>query len=232
MRPRIALVLLFLITTIPALAAVPTEPASGEQTEQPKPGANTSVASQANNQFAMKLFSQINERILGHLRETWAPIKLLDFQIAQTESNPQLLPIVAPNEVVVLISFELTIGDIRGMMNLCIPYNAIERIGGKLSANSWVAYGRKQSTPETIEQIRRKICTSLVELRVQLAETRITTSDLVGLRVGDVITTQQDVKTPLPMFVEGINKFRTHPGAFRGHKAVLIDQVNETTPGE
>jgi len=60
MRPRIALVLLFLITTIPALAAVPTEPASGEQTEQPKPGANTSVASQANNQFAMKLFSQIN----------------------------------------------------------------------------------------------------------------------------------------------------------------------------
>ena len=25
-----------------------------------------------------------------------------------------------------------------GMMNLCIPYNSIERIGGKLSANSWV----------------------------------------------------------------------------------------------
>ena len=30
------------------------------------------------------------------------------------ESNPQLVQIVPPNEVVVVISFELTIGDLRG----------------------------------------------------------------------------------------------------------------------
>jgi len=191
-----------------------------------------SLARRPLTEIELRLVSRITNLFLEELRHAWENVLDLKLSVERVESNPQLVQIVPPNEVVVLISFELTIGDIRGMMNLCIPYNAIERIGGKLSANSWVAYGRKQSTPETIEQIRRKICTSLVELRVQLAETRITTSDLVGLRVGDVITTQQDVKTPLPMFVEGINKFRTHPGAFRGHKAVLIDQVNETTPGE
>ena len=60
------------------------------------------------------------------------------------ESNPQLAQIVPPNEVVVVMSFELALGEIRGMMNLCIPYNSIERISGKLSANSWVAYGKRR----------------------------------------------------------------------------------------
>jgi hypothetical protein len=77
----------------------------------------------------------------------------LKLEVVQVESNPQLVQIVPPNEVVVLISFELTIGDIRGMANLCIPYNSIERIGSKLSANSWVTYGRRQSTRESVEQI-------------------------------------------------------------------------------
>jgi flagellar motor switch protein FliM len=191
-----------------------------------------SLARRPLTEIELRLVSRITNLFLEELRHAWENVLDLKLSVERVESNPQLVQIVPPNEVVVLISFELTIGDIRGMMNLCIPYNAIERIGGKLSANSWVAYGRKQSTPETIEQIRRKICTSLVELRVQLADTRITTGDLVGLRVGDIITTQQDMNTPLPMFVEGINKFNVRPGAYRGHKAVVIDQVKETTAGE
>jgi flagellar motor switch protein FliM len=143
----------------------------------------------------------------------------------QVESNPQLVQIVPPNEVVVLIGFELSIGELRGMMNLCIPYNSIERIGGKLSANSWSAYGRRQATPESIRQIRSTVCTSLVDLRVRLAETRITTGELISLRVGDIITTEKDMHSPLIVSVEGIPKFRARPGALKGHKAVLIDSA-------
>ena len=58
--------------------------------------------------------------------------------VERVESNPQLVQIVPPNEVIVLISFELTLGDIRGMMNFCIPFNSIERIGNKLSTNTWI----------------------------------------------------------------------------------------------
>ena len=113
------------------------------------------------------------------------------------ESNPQLVQIVPPNEVVVVISFELTIGDLRGMMNLCIPYNSIERIGGKLSANSWVSYGRKNASQETIKQIGETICSSPVGVQVRLAQTKIGTGELMSLRVGDIITTQKDVHQPV-----------------------------------
>jgi len=53
-----------------------------------------------------------------------------------------LVQIVPPNEVVVLISFELTLSDVRGMVNLCIPFNSIERVSQKLSSNTWASYGK------------------------------------------------------------------------------------------
>lgn len=178
-------------------------------------------------EIELRLVSRITGLFLAELHHAWENVLELNLEVVQVESNPQLVQIVPPNEVVVLISFELTIGEIRGMMNLCIPYNAIERIGGKLSANSWSAYGRRAATPESIVQIGRQICTSLVELQVRLAETGIRTGDLVGLRVGDIITTQKDVHGPLIVSVEGVPKFHARPGAFKGHKAILVEGLIE-----
>ena len=101
------------------------------------------------------------------------------------------------------------------MMNLCIPYNSIERIGGKLSANSWSTYGRKSASPETIRQISETLCSSPVGLSVRLAQTKIGTGELMGLRVGDVITTQKDVHHPVIVSVEGVPKFRAATGGLQ-----------------
>jgi flagellar motor switch protein FliM len=171
----------------------------------------------------LRLVSRITGLFLEELHHAWENVLDLKLQVLQVESNPQLVQIVPPNEVVVLISFELTIGELRGMVNLCIPYNAIERISGRLSANSWSAYGRRQATPETIQQISATVCTSLVELKVRLAQTRIRTSELIGLRVGDLITTEKDMRSPLVVAVEGIPKFGARPGVYKGHKAVCIE---------
>ncbi len=135
------------------------------------------------------------------------------------------MQIVPPNEVVVLISFELTLGEMRGMLNLCIPFNSIERIGGKLSANSWISPSRKSSSAETIERITKNLRGAPVEVVVHLADTTISTRDLIGLRVGDIITTEKDVKMPLIVNVEGVTKFRGKAGAMKGHKAIRIEEA-------
>ena len=58
---------------------------------------------------------------------------------------------------------------------------------------------------------------------VRLAQTKIGTGELMSLRVGDVITTQKDVKQPVIVSVEGVPKFRAKIGAFKGQKAIMID---------
>jgi flagellar motor switch protein FliM len=177
----------------------------------------------------LRLVRRITDLFLEELHRAWENVLDLNLAVIRVESNPQLVQIVPPNEVVVLISFELTVGEVRGMMNLCIPFNSIERIGNKLSSNSWVAYGRKQATPESIQQITRNLRGSLVELSVQLAQTRLSTSDLIGLRVGDIITTEKDIRTPLVVEIEGISKFEARPGAYKAHKAICIEAAVETS---
>lgn len=175
-------------------------------------------------EIELRLVSRITSLFMVELRRAWENVVDLDIVVERVESNPQLVQIVPPNEVVVLVSFELTLGDIRGMMNLCIPFNSIERFSGKLSSNTWSSYSRGGATSETVAQLSQGLDRAQVELVVTLADSSITTADLIGLRVGDVITTEQDVNRPLQVNVEGANKFLARPGAFKGRTAIQIEE--------
>jgi flagellar motor switch protein FliM len=177
-------------------------------------------------EIELRLVGRITSLFLREMHHAWENVVDLKLSVDRVESNPQLVQIVPPNEVVVLISFELTLGDVRGMMNLCIPFNSIERISGKLSSDSWFSYGKKESSPETMRGIAQRLHGSLVEMVVKLANTQISTNDLVGLRVGDIITTEKDIHTPLAVRVEGVEKFAASLGAFKGRKAIRIENVH------
>jgi flagellar motor switch protein FliM len=71
--------------------------------------------------------------ILGNMRESWASIIELQPRLAQIDTNPQFAQIVPPTEMVVLVTLEAKVGDVEGIINICIPYLTIEPIIGKLS---------------------------------------------------------------------------------------------------
>jgi flagellar motor switch protein FliM len=182
-------------------------------------------------EIELRLVSRISNLFLQELKRAWENVLTLTLTVERVESNPQLVQIVPPNEVVVLISFELTLGDVRGMINLCIPFNSIERIGNKLSSNSWASYGKGGTTPENIARLSRQMDRAKVEMVATLAETTITTADLLGLRVGDIITTDKDVRTPIEIAVQGLPKFMATTGALKGQKALKIEQpIAPATP--
>jgi len=186
------------------------------------------VARRPLTEIELRLIARITNLFLDEMHHAWENVLDLRPSVVRVESNPQLVQIVPPNEVVVLISFELSLGDARGMMNLCIPFNSIERISGKLTANSWGSYGRKPPSTDGVEQISQQIAASLVSMVVHLANTRITTGELIGLRVGDIITTEHDIHTPVTVSVEGQAKFHAYPGAYKGRKAIEIDRLLES----
>jgi flagellar motor switch protein FliM len=179
-----------------------------------------------------RLVSKITGLFLDELKHAWEAVLPLTLIVERVESNPQLVQIVPPNEVVVLISFELTLGDVRGMMNLCIPFNSIERIGNKLTTNNWMSYSRTGVSKETKDLLAKHLDGSLVEVSVVLAETKITTSDLLELRVGDIITTEKDRRSPLEVAVQEMVKYRASPGALKGRKAIQIEEIVAATPVE
>jgi len=183
-------------------------------------------------EIELRLVRKITTKFLAELKRAWENVLELNLEVERVESNPQLVQIVPPNEVVVLISFELTIGDVRGMMNLCVPFNSIERVSNRLTANNWVSYSRTEATAASIAQIGRRLHPAAVELVATLARSTISTKDLLELRVGDIITTDKDVEGLMEVNIAGVTKFLASPGAFRGQKAVQIQETLETSSEE
>jgi flagellar motor switch protein FliM len=174
-----------------------------------------------------RLIGRVVELFLVQLKNSWENIVDLTLSIESVESNPQLVQIVPPNEVVILVGFEILLGKNRGMLNLCIPFNTIETYNAKLSRNGWVGYGKGAPTGETRGKISSSVDDALVDIVVTLARSKIRTSDLLELSVGDIITTEKEVHQSLELAVQNVPKFHASAGAFKGKKAVQIKSVIE-----
>ena len=173
-------------------------------------------------QIEQRLVSRITDRATHHLSEAWTNLTPVTFSVHDYESNPQLVQIVPPNETVVVIGFELKMGNRSGMMNLCIPYNVIEPVMGVLAAQSWFTYHRKGAQDDHQRKLSKNVRNARVEVRAFLAQTTIRVSDLLALQVGDVITTEKEAGQEVLILVEGKPKFCARPGQFRGSRAVQI----------
>lgn len=176
-------------------------------------------------QIEQRLVQRITDRATHHLSEAWTNLTPLTFTVHDFESNPQLVQIVPPNETVVVIGFELKMGDRAGTMSLCIPYNVIEPIMGVLAAQNWFSYQRKGGQEDHLRRLTRNVSGASVEVRALLARTTIKMNDLLGLQVGDVITTDKLCARDVLIQVEEKNKFFAHVGQLRGNKAIRITRA-------
>ncbi|MGB0596883.1 MAG: flagellar motor switch protein FliM [Rubripirellula sp.] len=174
-----------------------------------------------------RLIGRVVQQFLIRLTEAWENITPLELSIESVESNPQLVQIVPPNEVVIVVGFEMLLGKNRGMLNLCIPFNTIENYNSKLSGNGWVGYGKATPTEETRQRVSSSVDAAPVDVVVTLARSKIRTADLLDLSVGDIITTEKETQEPLELAVQDVPKFHARPGAFKGKKAVRIESTLE-----
>lgn len=176
-----------------------------------------------------RLIGKVTSRGLVAMGEAWAGIKPLEFQIVATESNPQLVQIVPPNEVVVVIGFELKMANRAGTMNLCIPYNVIEPIMEELASQSWFNTARLVKSTEMHGRIARTLSQAPVSVTGLLAETTITMRDLMGLSVGDVVVTERPASGPVVVSVGDQKRFLAHIGQFKGQRALRVIRPIQAT---
>ena len=135
------------------------------------------------------------------------------------------MQIVPPNEVVVVIGFELKMGNRAGTMNLCIPYNVIEPIMDELSAQNWFNISKSGKSPDTEQRIATNLTRATLSVTGLLAETTITLRDLMTLSPGDLIVTERPASSPIVLCVESEKSFLAHIGQYKGSRALRITRA-------
>lgn len=171
-----------------------------------------------------RLVSQITSRAMSALSEAWENVYPVEFTLEQTESNPQFVQIVPPNEVVVVVGFELKMGGRAGTMSLCIPFNVIEPIVEKLASQAWRSSQHTKGDATSRHKVEGKLDRAAIDATGLLATTTITVRDLMNMAPGDLVVTEKPASQPAVLSVEGKPKFLAHLGQFKGRRALRIQR--------
>lgn len=168
------------------------------------------------------LISQLFEKSSPNLKEAWSSIVDIDPVLEEFEINPQFLQLVSPNETVVVVSLNTKIGEVSGMMNICIPHIVLEPIIPKLTAHYWMQTGAKERDPETYAKLTTLVQDVNVSATVILGRTVITLQQLLNLKLGDVITLDQSINEPLTLEVNNEPKMYVQVGRRNKKLAVQL----------
>jgi flagellar motor switch protein FliM len=157
--------------------------------------------------------------LLDGLTETWKPIAGATFAIKARETRSQMLPIASPDDAMVVVSIDAHIGEVKGLLNVCLPAAMVE------SGNKDSAQARKRLPPAVTPLERDWMLEHLGRVAVPVSpiiETRLSGRDVLALEKGDVLSLGLSVDEPVTVQVGGVRKLRGRLVARDEHACVQV----------
>jgi flagellar motor switch protein FliM len=176
-------------------------------------------------EIEQKLVAKIIDLVLSTLVRSWRHLAAFSWKLVAQENDPQIVQIVTGSEIVLVLRFELSVGDITGAMSLCLPVLAIEPILERVGAE-YTFYGAKpdHKGPQTAATVKEIILKTNAKLEAYLAGSSISVQDLLGLQVGDIVRLDNSAidDSCITICVGGKRKFKAKQGRIGNRQAFQI----------
>ena len=159
------------------------------------------------------------------LREPWKNVVEINPYLDRLETNPQFAQVIAPNDMIAIVTLNLKMGDVEGLMNVCLPYFTLESIMDRLNTKYWFANMKETDDARYDDYIESLIRIVEVPVKALLGKSSVSVNDFVNLQVGDVIRLDSRVDQELSIYVGNIKKFTAMPGTEEDRYAVQVTSV-------
>ena len=178
-------------------------------------------------------FSEIElliiERILtvcvNLLREPWENVVDIHPRLERIETNSQFAQIISPSEMIAIVTINIKVGDVEGLMNVCLPYLTLEDVMDKLNTKYWYSTMQDKDEQQYMDAIESLISKASIPIKAVLGTSSISVSDFSTLQPGDIIRLDTKVDDELDVFVGNIRKFTALPGASGDKYAVRVTSI-------
>ncbi len=158
-------------------------------------------------------------------REPWKNVLEISPVLERLETNPQFAQIIAPTDMISIVTLNIKMGDVEGLMNICLPYFTLETIMDRLNTRYWYSNMQEKTEEEFGEQIEGVIRRVGIPIKAVLGQSSISVSDFVNLQIGDIIRLDTHVEDELQIYVGNIHKFTALPGSSKESYAVRITSI-------
>jgi flagellar motor switch protein FliM len=158
--------------------------------------------------------------VLGTAWERVAPLKP---EVTELMKSPQMLQLLPNTETVILITFEVRLGNATGMLSLAYPFLGMEPIIPKITSRQALLGQNRRSVEDGPKWISERLAESSLPLMAELGQAQLTVQEFLRLRLGDVIRLDRSVDRPVDLLVAGEKKALARPGLKGRHRAVRLE---------
>lgn len=176
-------------------------------------------------EIEMTILEKLMVICMSHLREPWKNVVDIEPILERIETNPQFAQIISPSDMIAIVTLNIKIGDVEGLMNICLPYFTLENIMDKLNTKYWFSTMQDVNDEEYQEHIEALIKRVDIPLKAILGRSSVSVVDFVNLQLGDIIRLDTDVDGDLSVYVGNIRKFTAVPGNSKDKYAVQVTSV-------
>lgn len=159
------------------------------------------------------------------LRVPWENVVEISPRLERIETNSQFAQIISPSEMIALVTLGITIGDVDGLMNICLPFICLEDIIDKLNTKYWFSTMQDKEDENYEKAVEMLISRADIPIKALLGRSSISVGDFANIQVGDVIRLDTKVEDELNIYVGNIKKFTALPGSTGDKYAVRITSV-------
>lgn len=176
-------------------------------------------------EIELSILDKIMVTCMSLLREPWKNVVDLDPFMERIESNAQFAQIIAPNEMIAIVTLNVKVGDVEGFMNVCLPFATLESIMDKLNTKYWYSTMQEVSGEGFQENIEAMIKRVDIPIKAVLGKSVISVMDFASLQVGDIIRLDTRVDDEMEIYVGNLKKFTALPGIGKENYAVRVTSV-------
>ena len=171
----------------------------------------------------------IIERILeictNLMVDPWESVVAIEPHLERIETNSQFAQFISPSEMTAIVTLNIKVGSVEGLMNMCIPFSCVEPVIDKLNTKYWYSSMKQSEAGSYQENIEAIIDRAQIPVRAMLGRSSISVNDFMNIQIGDIIKLDTKVEDELEVYVGNIKKFTALPGASSDSYAVRVTSV-------
>ncbi len=185
-------------------------------------------ASREFSDIELSLFETILRVMMSTLKEAWGPVMDIYPTVESKESSPNVVQIVAQNEIVVMVVMEIIIGQSSGMMNICYPVISLEPVLPKLASRDLMLNETTSTKKSRNTELQVLLGGAKVGIQAMLGDAELTLAEILELRKGDVVKLSSAANDTVTLCVDGKDRFLGKIGLRRFRKSIQITEIIDT----
>jgi flagellar motor switch protein FliM len=177
-------------------------------------------------EIELALLSHLDRHFCRALGEAWSGVVELNPAVEDIlVSNTNVARAALLTEIVVVLRLEFVTGDVPGMINLCLPFVALEPIMDQLHKQAWLVDESSTKRHQMKQRLGDRLLDVPLDTSVELGSVEFSTQEIMSLREGDVLRLPTAPGGELVLFVSGFPLFLCYPGIRSGNIAVEISRL-------